>query len=115
MVVDFAASQGHEHFNAVEEEIMAMIVPLKERNPTWSPQQVLQEAYDRAVYANPVTRQSILTASEQAAETKRREEAQQRATRARGAAVSVTGSPQGSAGNEPAATLRDEIVRAMTG
>lgn len=115
MVVDFAASQGHEHFNAVEEEIMAMIVPLKERNPTWSPQQVLQEAYDRAVYANPVTRQSILTLNEQAAETKRREEAQQRATKARGAAVSVTGSPQGSAGNEPAATLRDEIMRAMTG
>ncbi len=115
MVVEFAASAGHEHFNSVEEEIMAMIVPLKERNPTWSSKQVLQEAYDRAVYANPVTRQSILTANEAAAEAKRREEASQRATKARGAAVSVTGSPQGSAANEPAASLRDEILRAMTG
>ncbi len=115
MVVDFAGSKGHEHFGSVEQDIMDLIPPLKERNPTWSPQQVLQEAYDRAVYANPVTRQSILTASEAAAEAKRREEASQRATRARGAAVSVTGSPQGSAANEPAGSLRDEIMRAMTG
>jgi hypothetical protein len=115
MVVDFAASPGHEHFNGVEEEIMAMIPPLKARNPTWTPQQVLQEAYDRATYANPATRQSILTERETAAEAKRREEASQRATKARGAAVSVTGSPQGSAGQEPAGSLRDEIMRAMTG
>jgi hypothetical protein len=115
MVVDFAASQGHEHFGSVEQDIMDLIPPLKERNPTWTPQQVLQEAYDRAVYANPATRQTILTAREQAAEEKRRTEASQRATKARGAAVSVTGSPQGSAGNEPAASLRDEIMRAMTG
>jgi hypothetical protein len=115
MVVTFAASQGHEHFGSVEQDIMDLIPPLKERNPTWTPQQVLQEAYDRAVYANPATRQTILTARETAAEEKRRTEAAQRATKARGAAVSVTGSPQGSAGQEPAASLRDEIMRAMTG
>jgi len=115
MVVSFAASEGHEHFGSVEQDIMDLIPPLKERNPTWTPQQVLQEAYDRAVFANPATRQTILTAREQAAEDKRRTEASQRATKARGAAVSVTGSPQGSAGQEPAASLRDEIMRAMTG
>jgi len=115
MVVTFAASEGHEHFGSVEQDIMDLIPPLKERNPTWTSQQVLQEAYDRAVYANPATRQTILTARETAAEEKRRTEAAQRATKARGAAVSVTGSPQGSAGQEPAASLRDEIMRAMTG
>lgn len=115
MVVDFAASPGHEHFGSVEQDIMDLIPPLKDRNPTWTPQQILQEAYDRAVFANPATRQTILTAREQAAEEKRRTEAAQRATKARGAAVSVTGSPQGSAAHEPAATLRDEIMRAMTG
>jgi len=115
MVVSFAASEGHEHFGSVEQDIMDLIPPLKERNPTWTPQQVLQEAYDRAVFANPATRQTILTARETAAEEKRRTEAAQRATKARGAAVSVTGSPQGSAGQEPAASLRDEIMRAMTG
>ena len=94
---------------------MDLIPPLKERNPAWSPQQVLQEAYDRATFANPATRQTILAAQETAAEAKRREEASQRATKARGAAVSVTGSPQGSAGQEPAGSLRDEIMRAMTG
>jgi hypothetical protein len=115
MVVTFAAAPGHEHFGSVEQDIMDLIPPLKERNPTWTPQQVLQEAYDRAVYANPATRQTILTARETAADEKRRTEAAQRATKARGAAVSVTGSPQGSAGAEPAASLRDEIMRAMTG
>ena len=115
MVVAFASSEGHEHFGSVEQDIMDLIPPLKERNPTWTPQQVLQEAYERAVFANPATRQTILTAREQAAEEKRRTEAAQRATKARGAAVSVTGSPQGSAGNEPAASLREEIARAMTG
>lgn len=115
MVVSFAASEGHEHFGSVEQDIMDLIPPLKERNPTWTPQQVLQEAYDRAVYANPATRQTILTARETAAENKRREEATQRANNARRASLSVTGSPQGSAGSEPAATLREEIARAMTG
>ncbi len=115
MVVSFAASEGHEHFDAVSDDIMAMIPPIQARNPTWSPQQVLQEAYDRSVYANPATRQSILTAREQAAEETRRKEAAARATRARGAAVSVTGSPQGSAATESAGSLREEIVRAMNG
>lgn len=115
MVVDFAGSEGHEHFGSVEQDIMDLIPPLKERNPTWTPQQILQEAYDRAVFANPSTRQTILTAREQAAEDKRRTEAAQRATKARGAAVSVTGAPQGSAADAPAASLRDEIMRAMTG
>jgi hypothetical protein len=115
MVVDFAAAKDHELFGSVEQDIMDLIPPLKERNPNWSPQQVLQEAYDRAVFANPSTRQTLLATREQAAEEKRRTEAAQRATKARGAAVSVTGSPQGSAGQEPAASLRDEIMRAMTG
>lgn len=115
MVVEFSNSEGHEHFNAVQQDIMDLIPPLKERNPSWTPQQILQEAYDRATYANPVTRQTILTAREQAAEERRRAEASQRATKARSAAVSVTGSPQGSAAPESAGSLREEIVRAMTG
>ncbi len=115
MVVSFAASEGHEHFDSVSDDIMAMIPPLKERNPGWSPQQVLQEAYNRAVYANPATRQTLLSARETAAEDTRRKEAAARATKARGAAVSVTGSPQGSAATESAGSLREEIVRAMTG
>jgi hypothetical protein len=115
MVVSFAASEGHEHFDAVSDDIMAMIPPIQAKNPTWTPQQVLQESYDRAVYANPATRQTILSARETAAEETRRKEAAARATKARGAAVSVTGSPQGSAGAEVAGTLREEIVRAMNG
>jgi hypothetical protein len=114
-VEKFATSEGHEHYQAVEGTILLILPQIIEEHPEWSNEQKLQEAYDRALYATPATRQQVLAAKERAAEETRRQEAAQRATKARGAAVSVTGSPQGSAGQEPAGSLRDEILRAMTG
>lgn len=111
----FAASPGHEHYAAVEGTIALILPQVIAENPAWSNEQKLQEAYDRALYATPATRQQVLAAKEAAAEETRRSEAATRATRARGAAVSVTGSPSGSSGPEAAGTLREEIVRAMTG
>lgn len=111
----FAASPGHEHYAAVEGTIALILPQVIAENPAWSNEQKLQEAYDRALYATPATRQQVLAAKEAAAEETRRSEAATRATKARGAAVSVTGSPSGSSGPEAAGTLREEIVRAMTG
>lgn len=111
----FASSPGHEHYNAVEGTIALLLPQIIQENPEWSNEQKLQEAYDRALYATPATRQQVLDAKESAAEETRRKEATARASRARGAAVSVTGSPQGSAAPESAGTLREEIQRAMTG
>jgi hypothetical protein len=111
----FASAPGHEHYNAVEGTIALILPQVIEENPGWTNEQKLQEAYDRALYATPSTRQQMLAAKESAAEETRRQEAAARATKARGAAVSVTGSPQGSAAPESAGTLREEILRAMTG
>ncbi len=111
----FAAAPGHEHYPAVESTIALILPQVIEENPSWSNEQKLQEAYDRALYATPATRQQVLAAKESAAEEARRTEAATRATKARSAAVSVTGSPQGTAASESAGSLREEIVRAMTG
>lgn len=113
MVDDFAVASGHEHFDAVQQDIMDLIPPLRSRNPSWTPDQVLQEAYDRAVHANPQTRQALQAARETAAEEARRKEAGVRATKARSASVSITGAPQGTAAQGPRDSLRDEIKAAM--
>lgn len=114
-VMQFAQSPGHEHFDAVTDEIMAMIPALKAANPGMSRDQVLQEAYDRAVYANPSTRAAVLASQQAQADEKRRAEARAHANKARTAASSVTGSRSGDTATEPADSLRAEIIRAMNG
>ncbi len=111
----FASAPGHEHYPAVEATIALILPQVIEENPSWTNEQKLQEAYDRALYATPSTRQQVMAAKESQAAEQRRQEAATRATKARGAAVSVTGAPQGSAAPESAGSLREEIVRAMTG
>lgn len=111
----FASAPGHEHYPAVEATIALILPQVIEENPSWTNEQKLQEAYDRALYATPATRQQVLAAKESKEAEQRRQEAAQRATKARNAAVSVTGAPQGSAAPESAGSLREEIVRAMTG
>lgn len=114
-IQSFAAAPGHEHYPAVEATIALILPQVIEENPGWTAEQKLQEAYDRALYATPATRQQVLAAKESAEAEKRQKEAAARATKARAASVSVTGSPQGSAAPEAAGSLREEIVRAMTG
>ena len=50
----------------VLEEMMGKVPALKAANPGWSHQQVLQEAYDRAVWENPETRKTLLDRQTQA-------------------------------------------------
>lgn len=115
LVTEFATSPGHEHFDAVQDELMAMIPAIKQRNPFWSHQQILQDAYDRAVNANPNTRQLLREAERQKEEAARRAEAGQRAAKARTAATSVTGHPSGSQVEAPKGSLREEIEAAFAG
>jgi hypothetical protein len=115
LVNEFANAPGHENFNAVENEIMAMIPVIKSMNPNWPHEKVLQDAYDRAVYANPATRTSVLESSRQADEAKRQAEAKARISKARTAASSVTGSPIGTQSTAPKDSLRAELEAAFAG
>jgi hypothetical protein len=115
LVTTFATSPGHEHFDAVQAELMAMIPTIKAANPTWTHEKVLQDAYDRAVYANPTTRSAVLAAQQQEADAKRQADARARADKARRAASSVTGAPSGSPSTQAQDSLRAEIEAAFTG
>lgn len=121
-VTTFATAPGHEHFDTVANEIMALVPLIKQANPGWSREQVLQDAYDRATFANPTTRASILAsqasiraAQEAKAEEERRNAAKAHAVKARTAASSVTGSRSGESAVGPKDSLREEIIAAMNG
>lgn len=115
LVTQFATSPGHEHFDAVQDELMALIPQIKAVNPTWTREKVLQDAYDRAVYANPTTRSAVLAASKQADEAQRQAEAKARAEKARRASSSVIGAPSGSPSTQAKDSLRAEIEAAFSG
>jgi len=114
-VTSFATSPGHEHFEAVQPELMAMIPAIKEINPTWGHDKVLQEAYDRATFANPSTRAALLAAKDAESEAKRVEAAKNRTAQARRAGSSVTGSPSGAPATQAKDSLRAEIEAAFAG
>lgn len=115
LVTQFAESPGHEHFNAVENELMGLIPAIKSANPSWSHEKILQDAYDRAVYANPTTRAAVLAAQQAEADAKRQADVKARAASARRASVSVTGAPSGNSGRTPKDSLRAELEAAFSG
>lgn len=55
----------------------------------------LQEAYEKATYASPVTRNKVLAEQQAKAEAERRQREQQRTDQAKSAAVQVKGAPTG--------------------
>ena len=89
----FASAPGHEHFNDVK-VTMGRLMASGEAT-------TLDEAYERAVWALPSTRQKLL-AAQTAVNAEDEKKARERATaeKARRAAVSVNGSP--SLGSNPA-------------
>lgn len=111
----FASSPGHEHYAAVEASIALILPQVLQEFPNASMEQKLQEAYDRAVYATPATRQLVLQEQQQKAEATRQAEAKERANKARLAGSSVTGTPSGNAGSEVPDDLRSVIMQAMAG
>lgn len=113
IVEQFASS--HEHFEAVTDGIMEILPGIKAAYPHWTPQQVLQKAYDVAVYGNEEMRNSILGAKEREAEQARIADAKKKAAQSRLAASSVTGSSGGQQAEAPKDSLRAEIEAAFAG
>ncbi len=75
-------SSGKEHFDAVYPEMTALLPMFRAQNPAASNQEVLQMAYDRAIYANPQTRTAILAKQQE----EHRQQAQRKANEAKKAA-----------------------------
>ncbi len=77
-VTAFASDPAHLYFDEVADDIVAMIQAGAS----------LQDAYDKAVWANPVTRQKELTRTQAAREKALRDKSKQEAEKARKAASS---------------------------
>ncbi len=112
-VNQFAQDPTHPHFDAVSDEIMAMLPLLKTSNPHATPEQLLQDAYDRAVWANPGTRAAIEAERVAQADAKQRADRSAAVNKAKLASSSLRGTPTGSPSIEPPDTIRGAILAAM--
>lgn len=104
----FAADPAHQHFEAVKADMAALLKGGIVQN--------LQDAYDRAIYANPQTRSTLLTQQNAESEEKRLAEKKARAEQARRAGSSVKGAPGMAAlknGKIVQPNLRAEIAAAF--
>lgn len=83
---------GKEHWSEVETELLASIGALRTANPSLSPKELLEQAYDRAVWANPTTRAKLEAQQREKAERERIEAAKKAAAVAKNAAsINVNG------------------------
>lgn len=95
---------NHPHFEAVR-VTMGRLLDTGEAKD-------LEDAYDKAVWANPELRAQLLKEQQEKAEKDRAEKAKAEAARAKAASVSIAGAP-GNAGNgagkAPASSIRAEL------
>lgn len=83
----------------LQEDLFANIAAIRKAKPNASHAEVLQEAYDRARWANPTTRARLQQETQAKAEAQRVEEAKRISQQARSAAsINVSGSPRASVG-----------------
>jgi hypothetical protein len=96
----FASQPGHEHYERVRRDMGLMLQNGQAAS--------LQDAYDRAVWADPELRSTMITATTQTDQAKREAEAAARTAAARRAGSSVSGSPGAAS---PAAAQNNRSLR----
>ena len=106
MINDFAATKAD--WSEIGAQTMAFSIrQVQADNPDLPPQDVIQQAYDRARWANPATRQKLLAEQQAEAEAKRLDAAKKAASQARRAgAINVNGSTMPAAAR---ASLDDDL------
>jgi len=98
----FAADPKNAHFDTVANDIAAMLKS--------GAAKTLQEAYEKAVWANPVTRQQEITRQQREAVEKQREEAARKAQAAkRTSSAVVHAKPRSASGTAPTGSMEDTM------
>lgn len=114
----FATEKGPDgqplrpYFDDLGTGVLPFISAVKAENPNMTPNQVLQEAYDRACWGTPTVRAKMQAAATAASEAERLRTQADRASRARSASASVpSGAPASApaAPNDPSRSVRDTI------
>lgn len=109
---DDKGSLIHPHWDELEDEIHRLALTYVARN---QPPPPLQQLYENAEWANPSTREKLLTARQQAAEQERKDQERAKAARATRAGSSVTGAPgPGQSAQRPVdRSLKEELQAAF--
>lgn len=98
----FAADPKNAHFDAVANDIAAMLKSGAAKN--------LQEAYEKAVWANPVTRQQEIARQQREAIEKQRKEAADKAQAAKRASAAVVhAKPRSASAAAPSGSMEDTM------
>lgn len=102
------------YFNDVLQTMLPIADALKRQNPEALPEEILNAAYERAVYIHPEVRQKLIDSEVKAREAKRIEEQKQAAQKAKASSVSVKGAPGGAVAQaQSAQSIRDALESAF--
>jgi hypothetical protein len=99
------------YFNDLYHDMLPIADSLKRANPNATPTQIIDAAYDRAVYANPSTRAAMLEERSKQEEAKRIAEAKDRTTRAKLASSTLTNGTPGTLTNGGPKTIRESLLQ----
>lgn len=105
-------SEGKEHIDAVQDEMIALLPQVLQANPNISYQDKLQKAYDMAIWARPDLRESLLQQERDKASTAAT--SADLAKRQQAANVSVRGSSPALGGSGAPTNRRDFIAAQLT-
>lgn len=123
-ITDFFDAKGSDgtplrpYANEVGNDVLVHVAPLRQQNPNWTMEQVLQEAYDRACWNVPSVRAKMLEAMQVANSADAVRAQQDRAARAKAAGASapsgVPSTPQSPTNVPVGKSVRDHIKYAMS-
>jgi hypothetical protein len=104
-------AQGKPHYADVEGDLVNIIPMVKAANPGATPQEVLEKAYDQAIWSNPNVRAKLIAEQAAQEQAKQAEALKAKAAQAQKAAVSIKGSSNGtSAPRKQAQEIPNESV-----
>jgi hypothetical protein len=104
-------AQGKPHYADVEGDLVNIIPMVKAANPGATPQEVLEKAYDQAIWSNPNVRAKLIAEQAAQEQAKQAEALKAKAAQAQKAAVSIKGSSNGtSAPRRQQAEIPNESV-----
>lgn len=111
---DASGNYIRPHFNEVYNDMEAIVRQLRASQPQTPVKDLLQQAYERAVWANPSSREAMLVREKQKVQANHMSEAKRKAEKARVLGSSVTGAPSSSASPAISKDLRESLESAFS-
>jgi hypothetical protein len=103
-------NKSHPHFNDLEDEIIRQLPGIRQSDPYLSPEQMLDQAYEKAKWAHPTVRQRILMDQQKADEAKRKAEQDKQIKEARRHG-SLNQTSNGKGSTPVKGSIRDSLMR----